>query len=205
MQPDLRAVNKIVLNAGKIGWRQKVDVASLDASLLNSARTLLAQLRSGASEMPLEVSGRHVLTVALGIAISEETQRRLREHWIEMNPRLDLSEYDRIISEVAVTLRASGFYLTYGGIRASYALIPSDCEEHKPGLYGAICGSWLNAQHSLPENMRSRQSVAEQQPEHEAVLAEIVGLRPAYLAPTSIIDERTEFGDCLAVAMLRGE
>jgi len=194
-------VNKILLRGGSISCWHEMRTTEINRDLLRAAEDALAMLRQGVASVASPIPSGVEMTVALGLpSLGEKHRRRMQDDWQQHNPEADPAEYELIRRHVDEHLRRTEFYIEHEGRNYGYTLIPADCDEDDPGLFGAVAGSSL-ANNSIGRP-RTEKEMDTRRDRHRAVVREMVALKPAYIVETLSADPPSVFGDHFAAAML---
>jgi hypothetical protein len=192
-------ISKIVIDAGQIDNHQELLPKDMDPILLRRAEEVLALLRTGTPSVSNPIPAGPQMAVVLGSPRNSHAEKRARERWQDHNPEGDLAQYEIECQQWELERRRTGFYVTYRGVSKSYNLIARDIYKHDGGLYGLVIGSSLGTRRLNQESEEEREN---QQKQITETVRQCVALRPAFIAPSAIMDDRSSFADHFAVAML---
>lgn len=193
-------INKIVLAAGRIESQQALRPENWDPALLRQAQEALALLRSNMRFVTNPLPDGPEMTVALGWPSNERDEQRARERWQERIPDFDPAAYEVERVQQEENDRRNYFYLAHRGVTKSYRLLTLEASEYDGGLNGLIIGSSLR--NMPPRELQSEEERISRRKQIAETVRECVALRPGFIAPSPILDDRSLFADHFAVAML---
>lgn len=197
-------VRAIRLGPEGIARVRELRAEEMDAAMMGAAEDALARLRAGAERVVHPLPDDPDLVVGLGTPYDPRVAEALERHWRERHRDADPSEYAAMSESLDRRGRRTTFHLARGEKSACYHLVPADVPESGGSLVWLVGGELAGAsilagvRGSLEAREALRVKVLE-------VVAEIVALKPAFLAPKGPVGRAGMLADHFAVAMLASD